>query len=143
MSSTPHTYRRRVAFSETDMAGVMHFSNYYRWMEEAEHDFWRSLGRSVWHFGDNHDISWPRVRTACEYYAPARFDDEITVHTRLLKVGGKSLEYEFEFRRGDQRLARGETTCVCCEVRDDGFRSIAIPDEIRSLLTPHVAACGK
>lgn len=54
------TTRRRVEFSETDMAGIVHFANFYRWMEEAEHDFFRSLGLSIMvRQEDGSYIGWP------------------------------------------------------------------------------------
>ena len=41
------THQRQVEFAETDMAGIVHFANFFRWMESAEHAFLRSLGHSV------------------------------------------------------------------------------------------------
>src|SRR3569623_1890676 len=78
--SAAHVYRRRVQFSETDMAGIVHFSNYYRYMEEAEHDWFRSLGlRIMQTLPDGRVVGWPRVRSACVYEAPARYDDDIEI----------------------------------------------------------------
>lgn len=141
--TAPFAIRRRVQFSETDMAGVMHFSNYLRWMEDAEHAFWRSLGLSV------HDacrgageelISWPRVAVSCRYDAPARFEDELELLVRPTQMGDKSLTFEVEFRRDGQRIALGATTAVCCRVEPGGrFRPVPIPDAIRARLAPHVA----
>lgn len=129
------TRERMVSFAETDMAGVMHFSNYYRWMEEVEHAYWRSLGISVVEHGPEATISWPRVRTSCEYYQPARFEDSVTLALRVLKVGTKSLEFEIEFRKDDALLARGVTVCVCCEMENGRFRSVEIPARIRAKLS--------
>src|SRR3954462_3407896 len=94
--TTTHT----VQFSETDMAGVVHFSNYFRWMEEVEHAFFRSLGLSVHPVAaaaSNPLISWPRVSTTCEYLAPARFEDEVTLTLTVTRLGEKSLTYTVEF----------------------------------------------
>ncbi|MGY8650976.1 MAG: acyl-CoA thioesterase, partial [Verrucomicrobiia bacterium] len=52
---------RRVEFSETDAAGIVHFANFYRYMEYAEHAFFRSLGRSIVDL--DLDIGWPRVHS--------------------------------------------------------------------------------
>ncbi len=134
------TMRRAVQFSETDMAGVMHFSNYLRWMEDAEHGFWRSLGRSV------HDIerrpggvvvSWPRVAVNCQYVSPARFEDELELRVRPTRMSDKALTFEIEFLRDEARIALGTTTAVCCEVSPGGrFASTAIPESIRQLISP-------
>ena len=119
------------------MAGVLHFSNYYRWMEEIEHAFWRSLGLSV--IIDTGEISWPRVKTGCEHYAPARFEDEVLLTPRVIDVGDSSVAYEVEFHRNDRLLAKGTTIAVCCAVRNGEFSSIPIPDTIREKLLAAVA----
>ena len=53
---------RRVEFSETDLAGIMHFTNFYRWMEICEHEFLRSVGLSVDMEDENGRFGWPRSR---------------------------------------------------------------------------------
>ena len=53
--------KRRIEFAETDMAGIAHFSSFFRYMEEVEHAYFRSLGISVVHQQDNGQLSWPRV----------------------------------------------------------------------------------
>jgi hypothetical protein len=52
--------QRRVEFSETDMAGIMHYSNFFRFMETAEHAFYRSLGHSVVMKEVDPPLGWPR-----------------------------------------------------------------------------------
>lgn len=126
--------RRRVQFAETDLAGVLHFSNYLRLMEEAEHAFWRSLGLSVVMERDDGKVSWPRVAVRCEYFAPARFEDELDLRVIVAEIGEKSLRLEVEFQRGHALLARGEMKMVCCRMAQGAFSSIPIPDDIRARL---------
>ena len=134
--STPFSITRRVQFSETDMAGIVHFSNYFRWMEEVEHAFLRSLGMSVSMKHDGKHIGWPRVSTSCEFFAPARFEDQLQMAVRIAKMGEKSISWEIEFSRDGTRLALGKATTVCCIWRNEGLKSIAIPPEIRLKLYP-------
>ncbi len=129
-----YTIRRRVQFAETDMAGVMHFANYFRWMEEVEHALFRSLGMSIVQQHDGVTISFPRVRVSCEYFAAARFEEEIDVTLRLTNMGEKSVSLEAEFSRQGETLARGEIKMVCCRMEADKFTSIPIPDVIRARL---------
>jgi YbgC/YbaW family acyl-CoA thioester hydrolase len=68
---------RRVEFSETDMAGIMHYSNYFRFMETAEHQFYRSLGFSVVLAQHNPPLGFPRVHAECDYKRPLRFEDTV------------------------------------------------------------------
>jgi len=126
--------RRTVQFAETDLASVLHFSNYYRMMEEIEHAFWRSHGMCVIVNGADGQISWPRVATSCEYFAPAHFEDELDLYFVVEHVGERSLTSQVEFLRKGERIARGRTTAVCCRMEGGTFGSIAIPDELRAKL---------
>ena len=124
----------RVQFSETDMAGVVHFSNYFRWMEEVEHEFFRSLGLSVAMEHEGVQIGWPRVSASCEYLAPARFEDELELRLWVTRVGQKSLNYEVEFMCREKRIARGRISSVCCRLGPGGMESMAIPAALREKL---------
>jgi YbgC/YbaW family acyl-CoA thioester hydrolase len=129
------TYHRRVQFAETDMAGIAHFANFFRWMEEAEHAMFRAAGLSVQMQHDGVEISWPRVSVGCEFVRPVRFEDELTLRLRVVRLGEKSLNIEVEFTKGGERIALGKSTSVCCEVGNGAMRSIPIPPAIREKLT--------
>jgi acyl-CoA thioester hydrolase len=130
------TTQRMVQFAETDLAGVMHFSNYYRIMEEVEHAFWRSLDQSVVMRGGGGEgsISWPRVATSCEYSEPARFEDVLDLELTVARVGDRSVTYEVAFHRDGRRIAFGKMTAVCTIMHHGRFERAAIPDEIRKKL---------
>ena len=135
--STEFSILRRVLFAETDMAGIMHFSNYFRMMEEVEHAFFRSVGLSVAMQHDGMHVGWPRVSTSCDFFGPVRFEQEVELKLRITKLGEKSLSYEVDFLLDGKRMALGKTTSVCCELRPDGtMRSIPIPDALRTRLAP-------
>lgn len=98
------THRRRVAFSETDLAGIMHFANFFRWMEETEHAFFRSLGHSVHPLQNgatNAHVGWPRVSAKCEYALPLRFEEEVDVELLVAEIKAKAITYRFLFRKLD------------------------------------------
>jgi len=131
---TEFSITRRVQFAETDMAGIVHFANYFRMMEEVEHAFFRSIGLSVSMQHDGMHIGWPRVSAACEYFGPIRFEDDVQLNLRVTKVGEKSFNYEVEFLWEGRRVALGKMTSVCCEMLETGMRSIPIPPGIRKKL---------
>lgn len=126
----------RVQFSETDMAGIVHFSNYFRWMEEVEHAFFRSTGLSVAMRHEGRHLGWPRVSTACDYFGPVRFEDEVELKLRITKLGEKSLSYEVDFAVAGRQVALGKSTSVCCVLEEGKMRSIPIPADIRAKLDP-------
>src|SRR2546428_8916 len=109
--------RRRVEFSETDMAGIVHYSNFFRYMEAAEHEFFRSLGFSVVTRQVDPPVGWPRVRAECDFKQPLRFEDEMEVHMLVSEKKSKSLSYQFRIRKLNAQppveVARGSLTVVC------------------------------
>lgn len=129
-------HTRRVNFSDTDMAGIVHFSNYYRYMEEAEHAFFRSLGLSIMYpMADDVMVGWPRVSSQCNYEAPARYDDLVDIHVNIERVGVKSVTYQMNLFVGEKRIARGRMKTACCLCRaDHTLESIEIPAEYRAVL---------
>ena len=121
--------RRRVEFGDTDMAGIIHFSSYYRYMEEAEHSFFRSLGLSVMKKReDGVVVGWPRVSASCSFEAPARFEDELEIQVSVERKGVKSLTMRYEFFNAERRVAHGRMKIACCLCRHDApLESIPIP----------------
>ncbi len=118
--------RRRIEFADTDLAGIVHFSRFFVFMETAEHEFLRSLGTSVSTVQDGNQIGWPRLRTSCEYIAPLKFEDEVEIHLKVARKGTKSLTYRFEFYRQETLIANGEMVSACC-VCNPGEKIRAIP----------------
>ena len=85
---------RCVEFSDTDLAGIMHFSNFFRFMEAAEHAFFRSLGFSVAQSRIGREICLPRVHAACDYAVPLRFEDDVRIRLLVERKGRRSLTYQ-------------------------------------------------
>jgi acyl-CoA thioester hydrolase len=137
-------YRRRVEFAETDMAGIVHFSYFCRYMEEAEHAWFRSLGLKIMQpLPDGSIIGWPRVRASCVFVSPAFYEDQLDIGLRLARRGVKSLTMAFEIVRGADRIATGEVKTVCCQhPPGQPFHSIAIPENYQSVLVEAAAAPG-
>jgi YbgC/YbaW family acyl-CoA thioester hydrolase len=126
---------RRVEFSDTDMAGIMHYSNFFRFMETAEHAFFRSLGLSIAMGEADPSVGWPRVHAECDFKAPLRFEDEVEIHLLVSEKKSKSLSYIFKFRKmngpAPVEVARGALTVVCVSHRPGGKMSAcAIPKSI-------------
>ena len=129
MAATPiseFSYTRRVQFAETDQAGVVHFSWYYRYMEEAEHAMWREAGLSIAPAGG---AGFPRVAAAAEFHAPLRFEDVFDVHVRIEAITRRSIRYAHTITRGGTRIATGTMTAVAV-TKDPDMRAVDIPADI-------------
>ena len=130
---------RMVEFRDTDAAGIVHFSAFFTFMEEAEHAFLRSLGWSVSQEHEGKWISWPRVAAHCNYRSPLRFEQAFQIGVCVLRLGGKSIRYGFRFLGQEGVVAEGELTVVCCQMMGKGeFKSMEIPDSFRSCLAAFV-----
>ena len=133
--STAFVTSRRVEFSDTDAAGIMHFAAFFRLMEQAEHDLLRSVGLSVVMHDADGKLSWPRVSASCEFQSVARFEDLLEIEVRVARLGEKSVTYEHEIRRGETPLANGRITAVCCRIIEGAApQAIPIPTAIREKL---------
>lgn len=125
----PFRYARRVQFAETDLAGIVHFSWMFRYMEEAEHAAWRAAGLTI--AEKNGELGWPRVAASFEFRSPLRFEDEFEVVVRLVEVGRRRLQYEHMISKGEVLVGSGRITTVCTRTNADGsIRATEIPAEI-------------
>lgn len=126
---------RQVEFAETDMAGIVHFSAFFRYMENAEHAFYRSLGASVIMNHLSPPLGFPRVHAECDYKRPIRFEDMVEIHLLVREKRPKVLSYLFKFKKANEpeEIARGILTVVCVAHYPDGkMSSAAIPEFLAS-----------
>ena len=131
--SSEFRYRRRVQFAETDLAGIVHFSTMFRYVEEAEHALWRSAGLTIAERGS--DLGWPRLNAALEFRNPLRFEEEFEVWMRIAALKTRTIEYEVTLVRGQTVIAVGTMTAVCIRKSADGaMKAVEIPAGIRARL---------
>ena len=121
--------KRRVQFYETDTAGIVHFSWFYRYMEEAEHALWRAAGLSI--APPDARVGFPRVAASFDFHRPLRFEDEFEVLIRIAAIGARSIRYTAHVAKDGDAIATGSLT-IACIARKAGapLRSTAIPPEI-------------
>jgi acyl-CoA thioester hydrolase len=126
---------RRVEFRDTDMAGMAHFSVFFVFMEQAEHELLRHLGLSVVLADEQGPLSFPRVAARCDYQRAVKFEDVLDIEVAIVRLGGKSITYEFNFSHEKHPVANGQTTSVCCRFKPDGTpTAIRIPSWIAEKL---------
>ncbi len=132
--------RRRVEFADTDAAGLIHFTALLRFMEETEHAFYRSLGFSGYWRTEASVTGFPRVSVSCEYLAPLRYGEEVTIRLLVREVRAKAIRFEagFSVERGGGSItvARGEMTVVCATRRhgEVEWEGVEIPTELERQL---------
>jgi acyl-CoA thioester hydrolase len=130
-----HRLTRRVQFHETDAAGLVHFSVFFRYMEEAEHALWRAAGLSIHPPGT--EVGFPRRATSFEFYRALRFEEEFEVLIRVAAMDKSTIRYRCLISRGQDRIARGDLTITCVSKRPrEPMKTIPIPDDIAARLRP-------
>jgi acyl-CoA thioester hydrolase len=124
-----HRLSRRVQFHETDAAGLVHFTSFFRYMEEAEHALWRAAGLSIAPAGA--EFGFPRLAASFEYHRPLRFEDEFEAHIRITAIDERTIRYRCVLWRGGERVATGELAVICVGKRKDApLRAMPIPEAI-------------
>jgi YbgC/YbaW family acyl-CoA thioester hydrolase len=122
-----HTFR--VHWVDTDVAGVMHFTNYLRYFEACEEEFYRSISLPFHDIQRKYGITFPRVEAHCTYKAACRFDDLFEVTMRVREVAEKTITWEFQAtRQNDGRLA-AEGFIKCIAVNSD-WKAVNLPPEL-------------
>jgi acyl-CoA thioester hydrolase len=132
-------YRRRVEFAETDAAGMVHFSMFFRYMEESEHAVWRAAGLNI--FERHEERSWPRISAQFDFKTPLRFQDEFEVRTEIATVTRSTIQWAHVVTRGETVIGTGTVTAVYVTKDGDGaMKSAALPAEIISKLRAALAS---
>jgi acyl-CoA thioester hydrolase len=132
MKLSEHRLTRRVQFYETDAAGIVHFSNYFRYMEEAEHALWRAAGLSIAPAADQHaQYGWPRVAATCDFKRPLRFEEEFEIAIRIAAMSERSIRYTCVLTLRGDVAATMSMTIACVEKHANGYRAVSIPDVMR------------
>jgi acyl-CoA thioester hydrolase len=128
-----HDIKLRVRYADTDTMKVVYYANYLVWFESGRVELLRSRG-IVYRDIEEMGVFIPVVEVQANYKAPARFDDELLVRTRVAKVGKTSIRFENEVYRlpSMELLCTGHTVHVV--VGKDG-KPLRIPDELRARLS--------
>ena len=132
--SSAFNYDRRVEFRDTDAAGILHFTSYFAYMEEAEHALLRHWGTSVMQEVEDATVGWPRVSVTCDFAGSAKFEDMLRIAVFVDRVGTTSVTYRFEFHNADKAIiATGKMTSVCCRiVHGQPPKAIPIPTALKT-----------
>jgi len=129
--------KRRVLFSETDVAGIVHFSNFFRYFEDAEHALWREAGLCI--HPERSDIGWPRVSASCDYHRPLKFEQEFDIAVRIAEIAKRTITYNGTITRQDEKVATATWRIACVSKLPDGtMRSTEIPSDVADRLKPFV-----
>ena len=135
MTTPDHRLPVRVYYEDTDLAGIVYYANYLKFIERGRSEWVRALGIDQAALKAALGLVFAVRRVEADYLRPARFGDDLTVTTRLREMGGARIVVEQEVLRGAERLFQATVTLVC--LSDDGHAA-RVPPDVRARLAPAV-----
>lgn len=131
----PHRFSLRVYYEDTDLAGIVYYANYLKFIERGRSEWVRELGIDQARLKTEHGIVFAVRRVEADYLRPAKFDDELQVLTELKVLTGARIVLDQAVMRRGERLFAAEVTLICLT---DGGAPARLPLEVRSRLVPSV-----
>jgi acyl-CoA thioester hydrolase len=128
-----HRFALRVYYEDTDLAGIVYYANYLKFIERARTEWVRSLGVDQLALKSDLGIVFAVRRVEADYLKPAKFDDELIVTTRLEAETGARIVLEQEVIRAGERVFSAQVTLVC--LNDQGAPA-RLPADVRRKLAP-------
>ena len=128
---TPHQFRCRVYYEDTDLAGIVYYANYLKFIERGRSEWIASLGIDQKVLRAEAGVVFAVRRVEADYLRPARFGDDLVVETSLHSIGGARLVLEQVITRGGERLFGAVVTLVA--LTEDGHAA-RMPADLRARL---------
>jgi acyl-CoA thioester hydrolase len=129
---TTHQFRTRVYYEDTDLAGIVYYANYLKFIERARTEWVGSLGIDQMALKAREGIVFAVRRIEADYLRPARFGDDLVVDTTLQSLGGARIVLDQVVLRGGERIFVAGVTLVC--LTEDGHAA-RLPAEVRARLS--------
>jgi acyl-CoA thioester hydrolase len=135
---TPFEVPERVRWADIDLAGIIYFGAYARFIEIAEIEFYRDLGFTYERFREL-GVFLPRVHLEFDFFEPALLDDELILQTRVAGVGAHSVRLRIDVLRAGNRkpLARAMLVAACADVVRK--KKVEVPEPLASALRSRLA----
>ena len=128
-----HSHPVRVYYEDTDLAGIVYYANYLKFIERGRSEWVRALGIDQAALRANEGVVFAVRRVEADYLRPARFGDDLTVTTSLVETGGARIVLTQEIWRGQERLFEAKVVLVC--LTDNG-QAARVPAEVRAKMAP-------
>jgi acyl-CoA thioester hydrolase len=126
-----HRFGLKVYYEDTDLAGIVYYANYLKFIERGRTDWVASLGIDQMALRAGAGIVFAVRRVEADYLRPARFGEDLVVETRLVTIGGARLVLEQAILRGGERIFAAVVTLVC--LTEDGHAA-RLPSDVRARL---------
>lgn len=130
----PHHLDLRVYYEDTDLAGIVYYANYLKYIERARSEWVRGLGVDQVAMKADQGLVFAVYKLEATYRAPARFDDQLQVSSTVQQVTASRLTLRQDVMRDAELLFESLVTLVC--LTNEG-RPARLPAEIRAIAPDH------
>ncbi|MDP3338833.1 tol-pal system-associated acyl-CoA thioesterase [Frigidibacter sp.] len=128
-----HSFALRVYYEDTDLAGIVYYANYLKFIERGRSEWVRGLGLDQARLKAETGIVFAVRRVEADYLRPARYDDELVVETRLVTISAARIVLDQAVTRGGERLFQAQVVLVCI---GEGGQPARVPAMLRQKLIP-------
>jgi acyl-CoA thioester hydrolase len=126
-----HTVQIRVRYEETDQMGVVYYANYLVWFEIARTEYFRARGIEYRKIEDEQKLYIPVIEASCRYRSPLKYDDLVTIVSKVTDMGNSRITFEYEVRKDARVAATGMTKHAF--VNSKG-RPVPLPPNVKKAL---------
>jgi len=123
-------HRLKIYFGDTDAAGIVFYPNFYRWMDQATHEYLAAKYLPASQLQKDKDIITPLLEAFCQFKSPLFFEDEVEIHSKVVEVKNKVFRVEHQFKRDSQIVAEGYEVRAWTSTSGERIKAVAIPEDV-------------
>lgn len=123
-------YEFKVYFGDTDAAGIVYYPNYYRWMDQASHEYLAAKNLSISKLQSERSVTVPLLEALCQFKSPLVYEDIVEVHSTIVEVKNKVFKIEHEFQRNSEIIATGYELRAWAKIGEEKMKAISIPEDV-------------
>ncbi|WP_458413138.1 acyl-CoA thioesterase [Schinkia sp. CFF1] len=129
-----HTYQFRVEWGDTDAAGIVFSPNFYKWMDQAVHYYFESIGFPIVKLVCDEKIGIPVIESKCNFQKPLYYADNVAIYTTILELRDKVITFGHEFFVDSNKIAEGYQIRALANISGGKAKAISIPKSINKAI---------
>ncbi len=123
-------YPFRVRWGDTDAAGIVFYPNFYKWMDEATHEYFSAIGLPTSTLYSEQQIATPLLEANCQFKSPLLFEDDVIVRSSVVELHQKVFKISHRFFKNEKMVAEGYEVRAWTSFKEKA-KAYPIPDEVR------------
>ncbi|WP_102346662.1 acyl-CoA thioesterase [Bacillus sp. Marseille-P3661] len=129
-----HKYHFRVEWGDTDAAGIVFSPNFYKFMDQAAHNFFETIGFPLSKLVRVDKIGIPSVESKCTFKKPLYHEDDVIIQTSISELRDKVIKFSHEFVKDGEVVAYGYQVRALASIGGERVKAISIPPDMRAAI---------